>query len=268
MAFLLKITLPQIKIIWHEHAGARSAEKRMRNIALWICSRFFTGIIVVNHTLEKWCVLVLGFKEVLYLPNFTMNDTIENPLTLLKGTPSRRILCVANLRHPKNHKLLLKVAIRFKQTHPDWTFHLVGRDSNDDYSNEVKAIIKMNRLEDSVYIYGLREDINHILDQADIGVLTSSSEGLPVAVLEYGWHKLAVVSTNVGEIPLIISNGVNGFVVPSDAEDLFYESLAALADDRKLQEQFGIKLHQTVLDNHSEKAVIEKYINWINKDLK
>ena len=268
IAFLLKLTLPQIKIIWHEHAGARSSEKGIRNIVLWICSRFFKGIIVVNHTLEKWCKSVLGFNEVLYLPNFTMNDTTENPVTLLHGTAFKRILCLANLRHPKNHRLLLQVATRFRQTHPDWTFHLVGRDANDDYSNEIKAIIKKSQLEDSVYIYGLREDINHIIEQVNIGVLTSSSEGLPVALLEYGWHKKAVVSTNVGEIPLIISDGVNGFTVPSDAEDLFYDALAALADDASLQEKFGKELHQTILDNHSEKAVMAKYINWINKDLK
>ena len=225
-AFLLKLIHPRIKIIWHEHAGARSSEEVLRNLPLWICSRFFNGILVVNHTLENWCKKVLHFQQVLYLPNFTLLDTTENRVTFLKGIDSKRIVCLANLRHPKNHQLLIDVAIEVKNAYPDWTFHLIGKDLNDSYSEQIKRSIKENQLENTVFIYGLKEDVNHIIEQASIGVLTSSSEGLPVALLEYGWHQKAVVATNVGEIPLIISNGFNGFIVPSDAKKMFFEALS------------------------------------------
>lgn len=267
-AFLLKLIHPSIAIIWHEHAGARGSESVMRNKALWICSQLFAGIIVVNHTLENWCKTVINFKQVLYLPNFTLLDTTENRVTFLKGVDTKRILCLANLRHPKNHKLLIEVAVKLKDTYPEWTFHLVGKDSNDAYSNEIKAMIVKHQLEKTVYIYGLREDIHHIIGQAAIGVITSISEGLPVALLEYGLHKKAVVTTAVGEIPLMISNGVNGNIVPSDAKDLFYNALLPLVQDASLTAKLGEALHQTILENHSEKAVITKYLQWIKTDLK
>ncbi len=267
-AFLLKLIYPKIKVIWHEHAGARSAEKAIRNKALWFCVKFFNGIIVVNHELENWCKSVLQFHQVLYLPNFTTINTKEKATTSLKGMHSKRILYLANLRHPKNHKLLVEVALKLRKNHPEWSFHFVGKDLNDDYTFELKDLIKKNKVENTVYIYGLKDDVDHIIAQANIGVIASSSEGLPVALLEYGLHKKAVVATRVGEIPKIISNDINGFIVPSNEPDLFYNALVKLIENNELIMKFGLALHQIIAQNHSEKAVVSKYMNWIKKDLK
>jgi glycosyltransferase involved in cell wall biosynthesis len=59
------------------------------------------------------------------------------------------------------------------------------------------------------FVYGSQQDVENILNQATIAVLSSQSEGLPVALLEYGLYKPVVV-TAVGDMP-IINNGVNGF---------------------------------------------------------
>ena len=265
IAFLFKIIHPTIKVIWHEHAGARGTEKRIQNRVLWFCTRSFSGILVVNHTLENWFKIVLKFKNTLYLPNFTVFDTNEKPTTFLKGIEHKRIVCLANLRHPKNHKLLVEVAIKTKETHPEWTFHFIGNDLQDGYSSELKGLIETNHLEDTVFIYGLCEDTNHILQQSTIAVLASLSEGLPVALLEYGMHKKPVVATNVGEIPLIISDGITGFIVPSDTVNLFYNALVTLMESEILQSKFGKKLYDTIIQNHSEKAVIKSYLNWLKK---
>jgi glycosyltransferase involved in cell wall biosynthesis len=262
-AFLLKLRYPRIKIIWHEHYGARSSEKITKNLALWFSSFFFNGILVVDHTLENWCKTVLKFRQVLYLPNFTIFDKAENRVTFLKGEANKRILCLANLRHPKNHNLILEVAIKIKENHPKWTFHLVGKDSKDDYSKQLKETIALHHLEETVFIYGLREDTDHIIEQSTIAILTSFSEGLPVALLEYGLHKKAVVATNVGEIPLLISDGNNGFTVPSNEKELFFEALNTLIDTPDLILKFGNKLNETIKENHTESAVITKYLNWL-----
>ncbi|WP_298222855.1 glycosyltransferase family 4 protein [Flavobacterium sp.] len=266
-AFLLKMVHPKINIIWHEHLGARSSEKAISNRILRFCSRFFCGIIVVNHELEVWCQSALHCDKTIYLPNFTMKNANEKAVTTLHGSDSKRILYLANLRNPKNHQLLVDVAIKLKQRHPQWSFHCVGKDLEDDYSKALKASIGENKLTETFYLYGLKEDIDHIISQASIGVIASSSEGLPVALLEYGLHQKAVVATQVGEIPEIISDGINGFVVPSNDPDGFLEALVKLVEDESLRQQFGNALHQTIIENHSEKAVISKYINWINKEL-
>lgn len=264
-AFLLKLTHPKIRILWHEHAGARSSENKMRNLVLLFCVRFFSGIIVVNSELELWCRKVLHFNRVIYLPNFTALNPNEKKTTTLQGHPGKRVVYLANLRHPKNHQLLLEVAVQLRQKHPDWTFHFIGQDKQDAYSDALKTSIKQNKLETTVYIYGLKEDTGHILDQASIAVIASSSEGLPVALLEYGLHEKAVVATKVGEIPGIISDGVNGLLVASNNRDDFFRALDRLISDPPLMDRFGQQLQQTIHKQHSETAVIKKYINWINQ---
>jgi glycosyltransferase involved in cell wall biosynthesis len=264
-AFLLKLVYPKIKIIWHDHNGERSNQQLKQNKSLWFCSKFFSGIVVVNHALENWCIHNLNFKEVLYLPNFTLFSNSENKVTFLKGESGKRVLCLANLRHPKNHSLLLEVAIKIKKEYPDWTFHLVGNDLEDAYSGQLKETIRINNLKESVYIYGLKNDTDHIIQQATICVLTSVSEGLPVALLEYGLYKKPVVSTRVGEIPLIVKDGENGFIVPSNDVGLFYNALEKLIIDSNLRDSLGESLYKTVSENNSENAVINQYLDWINK---
>lgn len=267
-AFLLKLMHRDIKIIWHEHAGARSEKWTIHNAVLWLISRFFCGIVVVNHELEVWCRTKLAFDQVVYLPNFTSLDGNERKVTVLNGFPDKRIVCLANLRNPKNHALLLKVAVKLKQSQPDWTFHFIGKDLNDDYSLDLKAKIVQENLLEHVFIYDVCEDISNILDQASIGVLSSSSEGLPVALLEYGSHRKAVVVTAVGEMPLVVEHGVSGFTVPPASVDLFYQRLSQLIEDVSLREKFGNALYEKINKSHSEEFVIERYLDWLNHDLK
>jgi len=265
MAFLLKMIYPKIKIIWHEHAGARVQASFTNNLPMRFCSQFFDGIIVVNQTLEKWFKDVLKFKNVIYLPNFTLLNPNETKNTILKGTAGKRILCLANLRSPKNHQMLIDVAKKIMEYAPEWTFHLVGKDFGDAYSRLIHENISALGLQNNVYIYGLREDTGYIISQCDIGILTSSSEGLPVALLEYGLQEKAVVSTDVGEIPLIISTGINGYFVPSNDAELFAKALIRLIDSPDKIKSFGRELGQTIASFHSENAVITLYLNWLNK---
>lgn len=264
-AVLLKLTLCKIRIVWHEHKGARSGEGLAKNMILWMSSKFFSGIIVVDRTLDVWCHKVLGFKNVIYLPNFTLFSNSKEVRTVLKGEAGKRILCIANLRHPKNHMLLVAVARGLAQKYPDWTFHFVGNDFDDAYAKALKRAISEHSLTETVYIYGLREDTGAIIAQAEICVLGSISEGLPVALLEYGMHQKAVVATHVGEIPRIISSGVNGFTVASGDVDGFTKALIELIENQQLRHDFGAQLHNTIKQNHSKQAVIATYLNWLNQ---
>ena len=261
-AFLLKIVLPKMKIIWHDHNGARNTQTKTQNLILLLCSQLFSGIIVVNHKLENWVREHLGSQNVLYLPNFTTLPDFRDKQTELYGNSGKRILYLANLRYPKNHIMLLAVALKLRERHPDWSFHLVGEDKHDDYAHQIKTFIATHSLTETVYIYGQKTDSGHIISQSDIAVITSSYEGLPVSLLEYGIHGKAVVATNVGEIPMVIDNGKNGFVVEVELE-AFYNALVKLIEDVPLRSQFGEALSQTIAEKHSQEAVLRHYLKWL-----
>lgn len=263
IALLVKIIYPKIQIIWHDHNGLSEFISTQKSLVLKVASFFFKGIIVVNFKLKNWAEKELNCKNVVYFPNFTNEVSTVKAETVLKGEVGKRILCLANLRDQKNHFLLLDVAEKLKETQPSWTFHLVGKDFEDGYSKQISELIISKGLQNTVFIYGSKNDVVPIINQTDIAILTSKSEGLPVALIEYGLYKKPVVSTNVGEIPLIIKNGVNGFIVGVNEVDAFGESLSKLIDDEALRTQLGNALHQTIVENHSEEGVMTKYLNWI-----
>jgi glycosyltransferase involved in cell wall biosynthesis len=265
LAILVKCLYPKIHIIWHDHNGNSEFLEVREAVPLNIASFFFKGIIVVNNQLKAWAMRELHCRHVFYIANFTNQEANENRHTTLKGNQGKKILSLANLREQKDHFLLLDVAALVKEKYPDWTFHLVGKDFEDDYSREVKAYITQKKLEDTVFVYGSKTDTGNIINQCDVAILTSKSEGLPVALLEYGLYKRAVVVTNVGEIPLIVKNEQNGFIVPSGNRESFAGALIKMIENTPLRETMGEALYKTIMENHSEDAAMSQYLNWIDK---
>lgn len=265
IAFLVKLIYPKIKIIWHDHNGLSEFLGAQKWIPLKVASFFFKGIIVVNHQLKNWAVKELYCKKVICLANFTSQEVTFEKETILNGLSGKRIVCLANLRSQKNHFLLIKVAKKIKESHPEWSFHLIGKDFKDIYSKQLNDLILDKNLNQTVFLYGTKNDVVNILNQADIGILTSKSEGLPVALLEYGLQKKAVVVTQVGEIPLIVKNKQNGFSVPSNDVDSFYNSLVSLIENFNLRFEYGEALHKTIMKNNSEEVIITDYLNWLAK---
>jgi len=262
IAFLLKMLCPYLKLMWHYHYGNDKIISSKRILIFKIIIPFFNGVIVVNQNLKIWIENKLKFKKVIYLPNFAHTNK-EAKKTILCGVEGKRIVSLANMRTDKNHFLLLEVANQLKKSHPDWTFHLVGKDFEDAYSIAIKNKIKELQLENQVFLYGSRTDVSFILNQSTIGILTSESEGLPVALLEYGMHQLPVVVTSVGEMPSIISDGVNGYLVSSHDVVSFYEALNTLISDVSMRNKTAFNLHQKILEDFSSNGVLKKYIHWL-----
>ena len=236
LAFLLKVSYPSIKLIWHDHYGDSEFLNQRPIRALKKIIPFFSGIISVNKKLKHWAEQKLHCSKVIYLPNFPSKTNMLTEKSVLKGIEGKRIVCLANLRVQKDHFLLLEVAKKLKASHPEWTFHLVGKDFEDAYSQKIKDLIVAFHLEKNVFLYGSKQDVENILDQTTIAVLTSQSEGLPVALLEYGWHKKPVVVTDVGEISSLIQNGINGFLIAAHKEQLFYDAIVTLITNELLLE--------------------------------
>src|SRR5690606_11245082 len=147
--------------------------------------------------------------------------------------------------------------------HPEWTFHLVGKNFEDGYSEMVATELVNRKLQDHVFLYGSRSDIDPIIKQCDIAILTSKSEGLPVALLEVGLCRKPVVVTAVGEIPLILEHGKNGFVLePNDVQG-FYESVVKLIENDDLRSELGCNLFEIISQNNTTSAIMGTYIDWI-----
>lgn len=260
-ATLVKLLYPKVKLVWHDHLGDRRNVKGSGFWLLKIASLFFSGVIACNIELLTWAKNNLYGSKKIFVPNFTSLKQFHQNEIELKGEQGKRIICLSNLKKPKNHLGLLKGFYRSALFQDGWTLHLVGKDFNDIYSKEIKEYIKAQELLDSVYVYGLQEDVAPILKQSDIGVLSSTYEGFPVVLLEYGLSGLAVISTNVGYCPEIINLDNGLLYAPKDELELA-EKLKMLASSPEMRFKFANNLNDFVKRNYSQERIIKKVINF------
>ncbi len=259
LATLLKVIYPKIQIIWHEHQGNRVLTSRLQNLTLFICSFFFTKILTVSTALEKWCIEILGTNEVYYLPNFV---SVCSPI-LAAQQQENTVICVANLKVPKNHLNLLKAFALVHDEYPDWRLNLVGKDYKDSYSKALHAFVEEQHLQDCITFSGSVNTARKMMGTAKIGVLSSDAEGLPMVLLEYGAAGLAVVATRVGHCEEVIST-FGKTVQPKD-ENALAKALKYYIFNKSASEKDAAAYSLHIVKNYSKEAVLPKLLNYYIK---
>lgn len=260
IASLTKLLIPKVKLIWHDHFGGSETVSERKKQPLRICSNYFSAVIGVNIKLRNWSENNLKAKQFYYLPNFAVLNDVT-PKTNLAGIEGKRIVCLAGFRPQNDHLNLLSAFKIIMKANANWTLHLVGNHYNDAYFHQIETFIQSNSLSDSVFLYHHATDIKNILLQTDIGVLSSKSEGLPVALLEYGLSKLPVIVTDIGECANVVINEKVGFLVPPNDDILLSKKLEKLILDDELRSSIGNNFYNHINQNYSEQKIIHKLLN-------
>lgn len=260
IAVILKLLNSNVKLVWHDHYGNSEFLTKRKSWILKYCSKYFDFVFCVNKNLEDWAKNYLKIKKLIYLPNFVVQNKIE-PQTTLVGEDGKRIICLANLRPQKDHITLIRAFKNVVKENSGWTLHLVGKDFNDEYSLKVKNEITNNNLAAQIFLYNSKPDISNILSQCEIGLLSSKSEGLPLALLEYGLAKLAVIATKVGECEAVIENSKNGILINPNDEKALEDAIIFLIKNLKYREKSAICFNEKIKNEYSEKVVIKSIID-------
>lgn len=258
-AFCIKLMYPKIKIIWHNHYGNNVNLTGVNLLALKIQSYFFSCIIHVNEDLKKWSQKKLYCRENYYLKNFPIFSNL-NKETNLQGLNGKRITHIAGFRAEKDHETLLRAFSLFIVNNKNWSLHLIGKLHKGAYSDKILNLINTLNLKDKVFTYNSCFDIKNILEQTDIAVLTSKSEGLPISLLEYGLSKTAVIVTNVGECSNVIQNEYSGYVVEKENPKLLSEKLDLLANSKSKRIIFAERNFKNISDNYSQSLFLKRLL--------
>jgi glycosyltransferase involved in cell wall biosynthesis len=258
-AVILKLTHPKIRLIWHEHHGNRIKQKRRNNPALFVSSFFFNAIFTVNEELLNWCKQNLATRSTVYVPNFV--DIVEPNLSF--ESKKHEIVCVANFRVPKNHMNLLTAFELVHRTYPSWKLVLIGRLSDDSYSEEIRNFISSKQLSSKVRILGEISNVSQEISKASIGVLSSDMEGLPVALLEYGASKLAVVSTDIGQCREVIQSF--GKLVPPKNAEALSKGILYYIENSEIREADALKFSNRIKNAYTFEAVLPKVLGLYKK---
>jgi glycosyltransferase involved in cell wall biosynthesis len=133
--------------------------------------------------------------------------------------------------------------------------------------NDLKLKASDLNLKDNVIFSGIRNNISQMLSIMDIFVMSSTAEGLPIALLEAMAAKKPVVVTKVGAIPNVIEDGHSGILVEPKDSDSLAEAILSLLNDSEKASGMAQKGFERVRDKYSSKRMAEEYYS-IYKKLK
>ena len=263
-AILIKIIMPKIKVIWHDHLGARISGNSVNKYYKFI-SPLISGIISVNDKLKEWAVQNMRVipKNILFINNFPLIR--ELPRNTKPGIT--KIVCLANLRQQKDHQTLVKAIHIIIKELPEHNlkFIFAGLFRHDAYYLDLIKLIKTLGLKETIQIKGPVEDTAALLAAADIGVLSSVSEGLPVILLEYGLVGLPVVVTDVGQCHEVTGDGKFGLVVPPFNPVELAKALIILINNKKRRSKMGDEFKKFVIEKYGAKQFLSQYNGLLKK---
>lgn len=110
-------------------------------------------------------------------------------------------------------------------------------------------------LQDKVSFQAFRQDVPDVLHAADIFVLPSLWEGLPIGLLEAMAMRKAVIGTRVDGTREVLQDGENGLMVEPGDVDALAAAIVRLVQDKALRESLRTKAYQTVRQRFDARAM-------------
>ncbi|WP_405605366.1 glycosyltransferase family 4 protein [Polaribacter sp. Asnod1-A03] len=154
-----------------------------------------------------------GYKTI-FIPNVV---EIEDYKFKLRKSIGPKLFWVRAFKEIYNPTLAIKVLDILKKEYPEAKLCMVGPFVDDSYQNCLQLVSKL-KLEDSVEFTNvlLKEDWHKKSENFDIFINTTNFDNTPVSVMEAMALGLPLVSTNVGGMPYLIDNEIDGLLVEKD----------------------------------------------------
>jgi glycosyltransferase involved in cell wall biosynthesis len=159
---------------------------------------------------------------------------------------------VANFKAAKDHATLLRAAVQVRQAVPSVRFVLVGQGP---LEAETRRLAGQLGLDETVVFAGFRTDAARLMDAFDAFALSSTYEGLPIALIEAMAAGCPAVATRVGGVPEVVADGVHGVLVPPRDPAALAAGLVRLLGDHSLRSGMGAAAAGRARDFDIRKAV-------------
>ena len=159
---------------------------------------------------------------------------------------------IANFKPAKDHVTLLRAATKVREVLPDVRFLLVGQGSLEPETRRLAAKLGLHR---TVVFAGFRSDAQRLAAAFDVFTLASTYEGLPIALVEAMALGRPAVVTRVGGTPELVTDGVQGLLVPPRDPVALADGLLRLLGDPELRARMGAAGRARALDFDIRRAV-------------
>lgn len=233
------------KIVYHQHAGEFQDFYDKSDNKKWIVDTVnrCDKLIVLSQSWKRYYSSI-GVDEQKIV---VLNNIVIPPASILprQADGKLHLLYLGEIKEKKGSYDLLKVLKTSKELFKDkLLLHVGGIVMDGDFN----AIIAESGLSSLVryegWVTGAKK--NECLERADVFILPSYFEGLPITILEAMSHSHPVIATSVGGIPEIVHSHKNGILVePGNLEQIKNAILFFIENTGKISE-YGENAYQTV----------------------
>lgn len=231
---------------FHFHTGASRLAWLIYYPLERFMSRFTDSLITINQEDYDRASSFPVRGQLIYLPGVGVDVSALSPNPDMKLEELRRelgissaalvILCVAELNRNKNQQQLIHAVHRLIQRGVPATLLLAGVGTEEE--NLIKLCQQLD-VEEQVKFLGYRQDIQELMQAADVLALVSRREGLPKVLLEGLAAEKPILATDVRGSRDLVIHGDNGYVIPVDDFEAAADALLELYENPQLRPQMG-----------------------------
>jgi len=217
------------------HGGRYYAGRVQRRLAMRAAVALSGAAVAVSQSVARNLSRDLWVREsrITTIPNGAglvpvAHSSLRTELQLAPG--DRLALAVGNLYPVKGHDSLLEALGLLASRFPALHVAIAGR-------GELEPLLRARAhalgVADRFHLLGLRSDVANLLAGADLFVLPSRSEGLPLALIEAMLAGKAIVASSVGEVGSVLNGGAGhaGLLVPPGDAAALAQALSQLLTD-------------------------------------
>ena len=222
-----------------------------------ILSIFVYKFVAVSDAIKDYMICDIGInsKKIVVVRNGVralkrqINHT-NNESTILK------LVSVGRIAKIKNHRFMLDGLKLVSSSNINIKLTIVGDgpelNNIRDYTHELE-------LDPSVDFLGFRSDIETILEDKDVFIMTSEYEGISIALLEAMRVGLPAIATRVGGIPETVIDGKTGILVKPKDTAALASAIEMMFNNKQIRRSMGQKAYEHFMAEFNEDIVIEKY---------
>ncbi|HEX5322407.1 MAG TPA: glycosyltransferase, partial [Capsulimonadaceae bacterium] len=214
-----------------------------------------SGLVVLTERLRNWAEAIIPRDRVYVIPNpvrrtAELNAGICALPDVMADKDRRRVIAMGRLAHQKGFDLLLRAFAICAAEKKDWDLVILGEGVE---RGNLETLIGQLGITDRVNLPGRLPEPATALKSADLFVLSSRFEGLPLALLEAMACGLPVISTDCPTGPQeVIRDGIDGILVPAEDVQALCAAMSRLMSDERerarlasaateVEERFGLE---------------------------
>jgi glycosyltransferase involved in cell wall biosynthesis len=221
------------------------------------------GLLVLSNEWLDIQAIAPKTRVMLLKNSINLRDYIELKRTMGKQSEKVKIVYLGHIGVAKGiMDLIQAVDVVQRKGRKEFKVVIYGEELRSGELDYSKQMVKNLRLDDVICfsepVFG-DEKVEAFRD-ADIFILPSHHEGLPISIIEAMASGLPVIGTNIGGIPDLVENSKNGLLVNSKAPQCLATAMITLIENQQLRFSFGLEGRKKALENHDVENYVDRLI--------